>query len=212
MPNFENLPPGEIERHSFAIIEAELEKRGIVVPAGNAAVVKRVIHASADFDYVENLYFSDSAIPAGITALLEGTPIVTDTQMAKAGINKAACGKFDVEVHCHIGDDDVRIAAKRESMTRSRLAVDKAAELHPEAVFVVGNAPTALVRIYELVVAGKLRPKLVVGVPVGFVHVVESKELIMGAGIPCIVAKGRKGGSNIAAAICNALLYESASR
>lgn len=200
-----NLPPEEIERRSFAIIGAELG--GIKLDPQVEPIVKRVIHTSADFDYARNLVFSGDAVAAGLAALHGGSVIVTDTQMAKAGINKRACQAHGCEVHCLIADEDVAEAAKRDNVTRSRSAVDKAAALWPDAVYVVGNAPTALIRIYELTLQEKLRPRLVVGAPVGFVNVVESKELLLQSAVPHIVAQGRKGGSNIAAAIINALLY-----
>ena len=201
----ENLSPEEIERRSFAVITSELGD--IELSAENAPVVKRVIHATADFDFARTLSFSEGAVAAGVAALRRGCVIVTDTQMAKAGISKTACGRLGCEVHCHIGDEDVRIEAKERGTTRSRAAADKAATLWGDGMFVVGNAPTALMRLYEHIRSGDLRPALVIGVPVGFVHVVESKELIMSCDVPRIVAMGRKGGSNVAAAIVNALLY-----
>lgn len=206
----ENLAPEEIERRSFEIITAEL---GDAAPPDEvASVVKRVIHTTADFDYAKNLVFSEGAVAAGIAALRQGVPVVTDTQMAKAGINKTVCQALGVAVHCHIADEDVAEAAKLRGTTRSRAAVDKAAALWGDAIYVVGNAPTALLRIDELVRAGKLRPRLVVGCPVGFVQVVESKEAILRSASPHIVARGRKGGSNVAAAIVNALLYRAEER
>lgn len=204
-PPLPNMSPEEIERKSFEIISRELGDT--VLAPGTESVVKRVIHTTADFDYARNLVFSDGAVAAGIEALRGGCAIVTDTQMARSGVNKTACARFGCEVHCHIGDEDVARTARESSTTRSRAAVDKAAGLYGGAVYVVGNAPTALIRMYELIQEGKLRPLLVVGVPVGFVNVVESKELILGCDVPHIVARGRKGGSNVAAAICNALLY-----
>ncbi len=201
----ENLPPEEIERRSFAIISEELGD--ITVPADVLPVIKRVIHTTADFDYATNLAFSDDAVAAGLSALREGRAIVTDTQMAAAGINTKACNHIGCAVHCLIADPAVAEAAKKGNNTRSRAAVDAAAERWPDGIYVVGNAPTALIRICELVDAGALRPGLVVGAPVGFVNVVESKELLLAAGVPYIVARGRKGGSTVAAAIVNALLY-----
>lgn len=205
VPETFSLPPDEIERRSFAIITAELGDTDF--PEKALPVVKRVIHTTADFDYARTLYFSDGAIAEGVKALREGCSIVTDTQMARAGINGKALYALGGEVHCHIANTDVAETAKREGCTRSRAAVDKAAAMWGDVVYAVGNAPTALIRICELVAAGSLRPRLVIGVPVGFVNVVESKELLMECGVPCIVARGRKGGSNVAAAICNALLY-----
>ncbi|MCC8164784.1 MAG: precorrin-8X methylmutase [Planctomycetes bacterium] len=209
-----SLPPEEIERRSFAIIGEELDRLGRAEPealssltAETDAIVKRVIHTTADFDYARNMYFSPGAVAAGLDAFRNGTPVVTDTTMALSGINKLAAGKLGVETHCLIADPEVRQAAETSGTTRSRAAIDAAAVRWPEAVFVVGNAPTALLRIRELIRDGRLKPRLVIGVPVGFVNVVESKEAIIDAGTTCIVAQGRKGGSNVAAAIVNALLY-----
>ncbi|MEG0580211.1 MAG: precorrin-8X methylmutase [Niameybacter sp.] len=172
-----------------------------------APIIKRAIHTSADFDYAKNMCFSKDAVTQAIAAIKQGACIVTDTQMAKAGINKTTLKKFGGEVYCFIADEDVAEQAKREGTTRSASAVIKAATIQKPLIFVVGNAPTALLKIEELIRAGKLSPKLIIGVPVGFVNVVESKEYIMELDIPYIVARGRKGGSNVAAAICNALLY-----
>lgn len=202
-----DLAPEEIERRSFATIERELAAEALVPAPDVAPIVKRVIHTSADFDYARNLVFSPDAVAAGVAAFRAGAPVVTDTQMARAGINKPACAALGVEVHCLIADPEVARTAKEGGVTRAKAAVDKAARLWPDAVYVVGNAPTALIRVYEAVLAGKLAPRLVVGVPVGFVNVVESKELVIAAPVPHIVARGRKGGSNVAAAIVNALLY-----
>ncbi len=209
-----SLPPEEIERRSFAIIGEELDRLGRANPDAvssltpeTEAIVKRVIHTTADFEYAKNLYFSPGAVEAGLAAFRTGTPVVTDTTMALSGINKAAAKKLSVATHCLIADAEVRQAASATATTRSRAAVDVAAARWPEAVYVVGNAPTALLRIRELIQEGKLSPRLVIGVPVGFVNVVESKEAIIDTDTACIVARGRKGGSNVAAAIVNALLY-----
>lgn len=204
----ENVLPGDIEKRSFEIITQELGERDI--DPANEAVVKRVIHTSADFDYYDNLKFSENAVLKGMEAIKKGACIVTDTQMARAGINKKTLEAFGGEALCFIADEDVSEKAKVNGTTRATAAVDKAAALWASGrplIFAVGNAPTALVRLYELISEGKLLPELIIGVPVGFVNVVESKELIMGLSVPYIVAKGRKGGSNVAAAICNAMLY-----
>ncbi len=197
--------PESIENESFNIITRELGD--FTLDPESAPIVKRVIHTSADFDYAHNLRFSPHAVPLALAALHAGCPIVTDTEMAKAGINKTAAEKFGLAVHCLVADPEVKENALRLNTTRSRAAIDLAATRWPEAVYVVGNAPTALIRIHELACAGTIRPRLVVGVPVGFVNVVEAKELILNSSLPHIVAAGRKGGSNIAAAIVNALLY-----
>ena len=202
----EHVLPGDIERRSFEIIARELGGRSF--PPDQAPVVTRVIHATADFDYADNLVFSESAVPLALRALREGTPIVTDTNMAKAGINKTALKKVKSEVYCFMADEDVARAAAEQGTTRARAGVDKAAALGEDCIFAVGNAPTALIRLYELIRAGRIHPRLIVAVPVGFVNVVQAKELIMSLDVPYIAAKGRKGGSTVAAAVCNALLYE----
>ena len=170
-------------------------------------VIKRVIHTTADFDYLENLKFSDDVINKMISALKNGANIVTDTQMAKAGINKSVLAKLGGEVHCFMSDEDVAENAKRNGTTRASASMDKAAEIGGSVIFAIGNAPTALMRLRELMDEGKIKPAAIIGVPVGFVNVESAKELIMETDAPYIIAKGRKGGSNVAAAICNAVLY-----
>lgn len=202
----EFVKPMDIEKRSFEII-TELLGDTPMEPE-NAPVIKRVIHTSADFDYAENLVFSPRAVPIGIEALKSGCDIVTDTQMAKAGINKTALAKLGGTVHCFMSDEDVAREAKQRGVTRATVCMERAAALGKPCIFAIGNAPTALISIKELMEAGKLKPALIIGVPVGFVNVVESKELILSANAPHIVARGRKGGSNVAAAICNALLYQ----
>ena len=199
--------PREIERRSFEIISERLS--GQMPDPQNSAVIKRVIHTTADFDYAENMVFSEGAVDIAKTALRSGAAIVTDTQMVRAGINKKAAAQLGCEVHCFIDSPEVAETARLSGHTRSRAAVDRAAEtLGNPIFFVVGNAPTALIRLHELVLAQAIEPLFIVAVPVGFVNVVESKEMIMALNVPHIVAKGQKGGSNVAAAICNALLYE----
>lgn len=197
--------PTEIEKRSFEIITEELGD--VELDSLQAPIIKRVIHTSADFDYLENLYFSNNAVEKMQDAIRNGASIVTDTQMAKSGINKKELAKYGGEVYCFMSDEDVAEIAKTNGTTRATASMDKAAGLNKKLIFVIGNAPTALVRLYELVKNGKIKPEGIIGVPVGFVNVVEAKELIMELSCPCIVARGRKGGSNIAAAICNALLY-----
>ena len=199
-----NLPPMEIEKESFRIITRELGDRPL--DPEQAPVIKRVIHTTADFDYADNLYFSPNAVPLGKAAIRDGAAIVTDTQMALAGVNKRTLARFGCEAHCFMADEDVAEEAKRLGVTRARVSMDKAARLGDNVIFAIGNAPTALIRLRELMDDG-YRPRLIIGVPVGFVNVVASKELIMEADVPCIVARGRKGGSNVAACIVNALLY-----
>lgn len=209
----EQIKPSEIEKRSMEIITAELQGMGIVPDKENAAVVLRAIHTSADFDYAKNLRFTDSAVRLGTDALRAGATVVTDTNMGLAGVNKSALKKLGGSAVCYMADADVAAAAKLTGVTRASVSMEKAAREHPNAVFAVGNAPTALMRLSQLIENG-LRPALIIGVPVGFVNVVEAKELIWDAceryGVPAIVAFGRKGGSNVAAAIVNALLYSAA--
>ena len=204
------MKPMDIERRSFEIIAEELGERKI--DPEYDLVVRRVIHTTADFDYYDNLAFSEHAMKKLMDAIAGGADIVTDTTMAQAGINKRALAKFGGQVHCFIADADVAQEAKARGVTRSLVSMEKAAALDTPLVFAIGNAPTALFSIRDLVRAGRLRPALVIGVPVGFVNVVEAKEDIMALGVPYIVARGRKGGSNVAAAIVNAALYQLAER
>lgn len=197
--------PAEIEKRSFAIITEEL--KGRTFPADQEPIIKRCIHTSADFDYADNLCFSEDAVKKAKDAIKKGACIVTDTQMAKSGINKKKLEAYGGQVFCFMSDEDVAKEAKEKGSTRAAVCMDKALSLDRPLIFAIGNAPTALVRLCELIQEKKLKPELVIGVPVGFVNVVQSKELIMQTEIPYIVARGRKGGSNIAACICNALLY-----
>ena len=201
----ENVKPRDIESRSFAIITEELGDKQLI--PGTELIVKRCIHTSADFDYADNLAFSEDVVNKAIEAIKNGACIVTDTQMAKSGINKKALARYGGEVYCFMSDEDVAKEAKEKGSTRATVCMDKAAAMDKPLIFAIGNAPTALVRLYELITEGKLKPELIIGVPVGFVNVVQSKELIMETDAPYIVAKGRKGGSNIAACIVNALLY-----
>ena len=202
----ENVKPMDIEKRSFAIITELLGDTKL--DPENELVIKRVIHTSADFDYVQNLVFSEHAVAKGIEALRGGCDIVTDTQMARAGINKTILSKLGGQVHCFMSDPDVAEEAKERGVTRAIVSMERAAKLPKPCIFAIGNAPTALISLHEQMQAGKLNPALIIGVPVGFVNVVESKELIIGSEVPHIVARGRKGGSNVAAAICNAMLYQ----
>ena len=203
---FEILTPREIEAKSMETITKELGGR--TWPEPEFSIVKRCIHTSADFDYADNLCFSEDAAKIGVEALKNGADIVTDTKMAAAGINKNKLTSLGGEVHCYISDPDVVEEAKSRGCTRSTVCMERGAKLGKPTIFVIGNAPTALVRACELIEEGKMTPALVIGVPVGFVNVVESKELLLTMDTPHIVARGRKGGSNVAAAICNALLYQ----
>lgn len=202
----ETIKPMDIEKRSFEIITEILGDRKL--DPENELVIKRAIHTTADFDYADNLVFSPHAVTRGIEALKAGCDIVTDTQMAKSGISKATLARLGGEVHCFMSDPDVAAEAKARGVTRALVSMEKAARLDKPCIFAIGNAPTALIRIRELIDSGELKPALVIGVPVGFVNVVESKELIIETDVPHIVARGRKGGSNVAAAIVNALLYQ----
>ena len=205
--------PSDIEKTSMLIIGQELAAAGIRVEAENESVVKRVIHATADFDFADNLVFTDHAVAMGVKALLAHTPIITDTNMALSGVSKPSLAKLGCEAYCFMADPAVAESAKANGTTRAVAAMEHAANAHPGAVLAVGNAPTALFKIAEQIEAG-LRPAIVIGVPVGFVNVVEGKELILDTcrryDVPAIVAMGRKGGSTVAAAILNALLYTAA--
>lgn len=204
MMKIETVLPEEIERRSFQIIEEELPRP---LDPQLAPIIKRVIHTSADFDYANTLCFSPTALASGLEALQRGELIVTDTNMAKAGISQAALNQLHTEALCFMAEAEIAAAAQAGGITRAAASMDKAASLPGRPIFAIGNAPTALIRLSELIDTGRMRPSLIIGAPVGFVNVVQSKELIMKAGIPYIVARGRKGGSNIAACIVNALLY-----
>lgn len=202
----EQVLPQEIEKRSFEIITQELGDISLI--PGTEPIVKRCIHTSADFDYAKNLVFSENVVERAMEAIRQGASIVTDTQMGRSGINKKKLAQYGGEVYCFMSDADVAEQAKQNGTTRAVASMEKAAKLDKKLIFAVGNAPTALVRLYELVKEGMLKPELIIAVPVGFVNVVQSKELILELEqTPYIVAKGRKGGSNIAACICNALLY-----
>lgn len=204
----EKFTPAEIEKKSMEIISNELDKLNITLDKEQAPIIKRVIHTSADFDYANNMYFSDNVIQKATTLLKNGTCIVTDTKMAQSGINKKAAEKLGIKIYNFMSDNDIADYAANNNTTRSAACMDKAASLKEPLIFAIGNAPTALIRLYELYKENIFKPELIIGVPVGFVNVVQSKELIMQTDIPCIISKGRKGGSNIAAAICNALIYQ----
>ena len=201
-----HMKPADIEKRSFAIITEELGGR--TFPDGVAEVVKRVIHTSADFDYADNLCFSPDAVEQAKAALEAGATIVTDTNMALAGISKGTLAKLGGKAVCLMADEAVAREAKARGVTRATVSMEHAAKLDGPLIFAIGNAPTALIRLHELIEEGAVSPALVIGVPVGFVNVVESKELFLGGDTPYIIARGRKGGSNVAAAIVNALMYQ----
>lgn len=209
----EHIRPADIERRSMEIITSELNARGITLPEENAPIIKRVIHTTADFDYVEHLVFTPGAVQKGMAALQNGNPIVTDTNMALSGVSKPGLKKLGGTAACFMADPEVAAEAKRRGTTRAVISAEKAAREFPRCIYAVGNAPTALFEIVRQMDQG-FRPALVIGVPVGFVNVVEAKETLLSAcrtrGIPAIVAMGRKGGSTVAAAILNALIYQAA--
>lgn len=200
----ENVLPADIESKSFEIIRSELPHP---VPEDLAPVIIRAIHTSADFEYADSLCFSEGVMDIARKALKNGATIVTDTNMALAGINRGALEKLGCRKICFMADPEVAAAAKENGFTRAAASVDKAASINGPLIYAVGNAPTALIRLYEKIISGEMKPDLIIGVPVGFVNVIQAKELIMTAGVPYIVARGRKGGSNVAAAIVNALMY-----
>lgn len=207
MKNIEFVLPTEIEKRSFEIIGEELTALGIQLPEEQAPVTKRVIHTSADFDYATTMCYSKNAIEIAHKLIKKGADIVTDTNMAKAGINKNKLASFGGEVHCFMADEDVAAEANARQVTRATVSMERAACLNKPVIFAIGNAPTALISLYEMMEAGTFTPEFVIGVPVGFVNVVAAKELFLDSDVPYIINKGRKGGSNIAAAIVNALLY-----
>lgn len=204
----EHLLPEQIEQRSFEIIDGELEKRGIVLPKEQEMITKRVIHTTADFEYTETLTFSEGAVGIARELLRQGADIVTDTNMVLSGINKRSLAGLGGEVHCYMADETVAKLAKERKTTRAAVSMEMAAKIKKPVIFAVGNAPTALIQIYEMMQNSSWRPAFVIGVPVGFVNVEAAKELILQTDVPFIINRGRKGGSNVAAAICNALIYE----
>ncbi len=204
----EHLLPEQIEQRSFEIIDGELKKRGIVLPKEQEMITKRVIHTTADFEYTDTLTFSEGAVGIARELLKKGADIVTDTNMALSGINKRSLAGLGGEVHCYMADETVAKLARERGTTRAAVSMEIAAKIQKPVIFAVGNAPTALIQIYEMMQGSDWRPEFVIGVPVGFVNVEAAKELILQTDVPFIINRGRKGGSNVAAAICNALIYE----
>lgn len=204
----EHLLPEQIEQRSFEIIDGELMKRGIVLPKEQEMITKRVIHTTADFEYTDTLTFSEGAVGIARELLKKGADIVTDTNMALSGINKRSLAGLGGEVHCYMADETVAKLARERGTTRAAVSMEIAAKIQKPVIFAVGNAPTALIQIYEMMQGSDWRPAFVIGVPVGFVNVEAAKELILQTDVPFIINRGRKGGSNVAAAICNALIYE----
>ncbi len=208
MNGIEHVQPEEIEKRSFAIISKELEERGVTLPKEQALITKRVIHTTADFTYAQTLRYSENAVETAKRLIGDGADIVTDTNMALAGINKRLLARFGGAAHCFMAEEAVMRMAKERGTTRAAVSMEMAARIKKPVVFAVGNAPTALIRLYEMIESGTYRPAFIIGVPVGFVNVEAAKELILKTDVPYIVNCGRKGGSNVAAAICNAILYQ----
>ncbi len=207
MTEIEFVLPADIEKRSFEIIGLELAQMGIIIPEEEKPVTMRVIHTSADFDYASTMCYSPDAITIARNLLKNGAHIVTDTNMAQAGINKKTLARYGGQVHCFMADEDVATEAKERSVTRATVSMERAAALGTKVIYAIGNAPTALISLHHLMETTGYRPDFVIGVPVGFVNVVAAKELFLQGDVPYIINQGRKGGSNIAAAICNALLY-----
>ncbi|WP_373498994.1 precorrin-8X methylmutase [Desulfococcus sp.] len=198
------MKPQEIESLSFQIIDREAAAHDF--DAAQWEIVRRMIHTSADFEYMETVRFHPLAVSRGIAAIRGGSAIITDTEMAMAGIRKAAVESYGGSVACLIGRSDVRMYAEKAGITRARAAVDMALPLMTGSIYVVGNAPTALLQLIEQIREGQALPALVIGLPVGFVNAAESKAELLGMDVPYITNIGRKGGSNVAASVVNALL------
>lgn len=197
--------PEDIEKRSFEIIRSEMSTNPL---PEQLPVIMRVIHTTADFDYETSLVFSGNAITRADEAIRGGAMFITDTNMALSGINKKALEQTGCSAVCYMADKDVAEEAARRGVTRAAVSMERAAALCGRPlVFVIGNAPTALLRLADLIEEGNVSPALVIGVPVGFVNVIESKERMMTTAEEYIVATGRKGGSTVAASIVNALLY-----
>ncbi len=207
MNNIEFVIPGEIEKRSFQIITEELKKREIELDKDTEDITKRVIHTSADFDYATTMRYSKDAVKVARELIKNGADIVTDTNMAKAGVNKKKLREYGGNIHCFMADEKVAREAAKRGVTRATVSMEYAAKIDKPVIFAIGNAPTALISLYEMYEKKIYTPAFVIGVPVGFVNVVAAKELFLNSDIPFIINEGRKGGSNISAAICNALIY-----
>lgn len=204
----EHILPQDIERRSFEIITEELRDRNIQLDEDKAFLIKRAIHTTADFDYASTIRFSEGAIVKIANMIRSGAHIVTDTNMGLSGINKSELAKYGGAVHCFMADEDVANEAKTRGVTRATVSMERATRLQEDVIFAIGNAPTALINLRDMYDKGIYTPKFIIGMPVGFVNVEYAKELIMDTDIPYIINSGRKGGSNVAAAVCNAILYE----
>jgi len=207
-PQAEHVAPGDIEARSFEIITEELREKHIALPEDKAFLIKRAIHTTADFEYAKTLCFSEGAIPLMADLIRSGADIVTDTNMALSGINKKELAKYGGAVHCFMADEDVAKEAVERGVTRATVSMERATKLPKPVIFAIGNAPTALLNLRAMYDEKTFLPQFIIGVPVGFVNVEAAKEQILETDIPYIINRGRKGGSNVAAAICNAVLYE----
>lgn len=214
--DIEYCRPQDIEKRSFEIIDRELKEQKIAIPEKERPVTMRVIHTTADFSYAQTMAYSEGAVDRAVSLLKSGCDIVTDTNMAKAGISRKRLAALGGTVHCFMADPNVAKEAKARGVTRATVSMERAAALPGKCIFAIGNAPTALISLYGLMQKGTFRPAFVIGVPVGFVNVEAAKELFLHSGdpsdVPFIINRGRKGGSTVAAAICNALIYMAAGR
>jgi len=201
------VAPAEIEAESFRIISDILSEQGITMADNIAPVVKRVIHTTADFSFVHTMFFSENVIEIARDIIRKGATIVTDTNMTLAGINKKRLESFGATVKCFMSDEDVAREAKERNITRAAVSVERASKIDGPVIYSVGNAPTALIELDRLIKSGRMNPAMIIGVPVGFVNVEYSKELFRDSTLPRIINFGRKGGSNVAAAIINAICY-----
>ena len=205
MSEFKHVKPADIEKESFRIIGEILEEKGITLDEEKAPVIKRVIHTTADFSFVDTMGFTEGVIEKGIELIRHGATIITDTNMALSGINKRVVEKYGCQIKCYMADKEVGEIAKQRGVTRATVSMEKAMEIDGPKIIAVGNAPTALIELYEIMKSTGKKPDLLIGVPVGFVNVEYSKDLYKDSGVDYIINFGRKGGSNIAAAIVNAL-------
>ena len=207
VPEIEYILPSEIEKRSFEIISEELSEMGISLPSEELPITKRVIHTTADFSYAKTLSYSENAVATAMSVLEQGATVVTDTNMALSGINKGALKRLGCSACCFMADENVATEAKERGVTRATVSMERAEKIEGPVIYAIGNAPTALIALHERIERGGRRPDFLIGVPVGFVNVEASKELFRGSGVPYIINFGRKGGSNVAAAIVNALMY-----
>ena len=204
------MKPDQIESLSFQIIAKEIGDHNL--SQDQWTIVRRMIHTSADFEYGSMTRFHPNAIQSGLDAIRGGKKIITDTNMARVGIRKKELDRFGASTVCFMNDPDIHRRARASGSTRARIAVDMAVDDMKDGIYVVGNAPTALLRLIELVEAQQAQPALIIGLPVGFVNAAESKAALMDLGYPYITNLGRKGGSNVAASVVNALAIMASER